>query len=210
RVLAAAQALGLDPKRVVIVLYQHVTLMKDGVEQKGSKSAGTAVALHEVIDEVGMDACRFMLLTRTVDSKILFDLTLAKEQSDKNPVYYVQYAHARIASILRKAGEVLTTVELPAEPDVQLLKHPTELALIRKMLELPVIIEQAVRDLAPHHLTYYAQDLAGAFSLFYRDCKVVDAEQPGMTAARLQLCRAAKITLARTLELMGMSAPESM
>jgi arginyl-tRNA synthetase len=210
RVLAAAKALGLDPARVSILIYQHVTLLKDGVEQKGSKSAGTAVALHEVIDEVGMDACRFMLLTRTVDSKLLFDLTLAKEQSDKNPVYYVQYAHARIASILRKAAEVLSAVELPTEPDAQLLKHPAELALIRKMLELPVIIEQAVRDLAPHHLTYYAQDLASTFSTFYRDCKVVDAEQPALTAARLQLCRAAKITLARTLELMGMSAPESM
>ena len=210
RVLAAAKALGLDPARVSILLYQHVTLMKDGVEQRGSKSAGTAVALHDVIDDVGSDAIRFMLLTRTVDSKLLFDLTLAKEQSDKNPVYYVQYAHARIASILRKTSEALATVELPLEPDVQLLKHPAELALIRKMLELPVIIDQAVRDLAPHHLTYYAQDLASTFSTFYRDCKVVDAEQPAMTAARLQLCRAAKLTLARTLELMGMSAPEAM
>jgi arginyl-tRNA synthetase len=210
RVLAAAKALGLDPARVNILLYQHVTLMKDGVEQRGSKSAGTAVALHDVIDDVGADAIRFMLLTRTVDSKLLFDLSLAKEQSDKNPVYYVQYAHARIASILRKAAEALAAVELPPVPDVQLLQHPAELALIRKMLELPVIIEQAVRDLAPHHMTYYAHDLASTFSIFYRDCKVVDAEQPAMTAARLQLCRAAKITLARTLELMGMSAPESM
>jgi arginyl-tRNA synthetase len=210
RVLAATKALGLDPACVSILLYQHVTLMKDGVEQRGSKSAGTAVALHDVIDDVGADAIRFMLLTRTVDSKLLFDLTLAKEQSDKNPVYYVQYAHARIASILRKASEALAAVELPQVPDVQLLKHPAELALIRKMLELPVIIDQAVRDLAPHHLTYYAQDLASTFSQFYRDCKVVDAEQPALTAARLQLCRAAKITLARTLELMGMSAPEAM
>ena len=208
--LAAAKALGLDPARVSILLYQLVTIMKDGVEQRGSKSAGTAVALHDVIDDVGADAIRFMLLTRTIDSKIMFDLTLAKEHSDKNPVYYVQYAHARIASILRKADEVLSAVELPTEPDVQLLTHPAELALIRKMLELPVIIEQAVRDLAPHHLTYYAQDLASTFSIFYRDCKVVDAEAPALTAARLQLCRAAKITLARTLELMGMSAPESM
>ena len=119
-------------------------------------------------------------------------------------------AHARIASILRKANEALAAVELPQVPDVQLLKHPAELALIRKMLELPVIIDQAVRDLAPHHLTYYAQDLASVFSQFYRDCKVVDADAPVLTAARLQLCRAAKLTLARTLELMGMSAPEAM
>jgi arginyl-tRNA synthetase len=210
RVLAATKALGLDPARVSILLYQLITIMKDGVEQRGSKSAGNAVALHDVIDDVGADAIRFMLLTRAIDSKIMFDLTLAKEHSDKNPVYYVQYAHARIASILRKASEVLAAVELPEVPDVQLLTHPAELALIRKMLELPVVIEQAVRDLAPHHLTYYAQDLASTFSTFYRDCKVVDAEAPALTAARLQLCRATKSVLARTLQLMGMTTPESM
>jgi arginyl-tRNA synthetase len=149
-----------------------------------------------------------MLLTRTIVSKIVLDLDLAKEQSEKNPVYYVQYAHARIASILRKATDV--GLATSAHGDARLLVHPAELALIRKMLELPVIIEQAVRDLAPHHLTYYAQDLASTFSLFYRDCKVVDAAAPDLTTARLQLCRAAKLTLARTLELMGMSAPESM
>ena len=210
RVLAAAKALGLDPKRVGILLYQLVTVMKDGVEQRGSKSAGNAVALHDVIEDVGADAVRFMLLTRTIDSKLLFDLTLAKEHSDKNPVYYVQYAHARIASILRLAAERLASVTLPSEPDLQLLTHPAEFALIRKMLELPVVIDQAVRDLAPHHLTYYAQDLGSAFSQFYRDCKVVDADAPALSAARLQLCYAAKITLARTLALMGMSAPEAM
>ncbi len=210
RVLAATKALGLDPTRVSILLYQLITIIKDGVEQRGSKSAGNAVALHDVIDDVGSDAIRFMLLTRAIDSKIMFDLTLAKEHSDKNPVYYVQYAHARIASILRKASEVLGAVELPEVPDVQLLTHPAEFALIRKMLELPVIIEQAVRDLAPHHLTYYAQDLASTFSIFYRDCKVVAAEAPALTAARLQLCRAAKSVLAHTLQLMGMTTPESM
>jgi arginyl-tRNA synthetase len=210
RVLAAAKALGLDPRRVSILLYQLVTVMKDGVEQRGSKSAGNAVALHDVIEDVGGDAVRFMLLTRTVDSKLLFDLTLAREHSDKNPVFYVQYAHARLASILRTAAERLANVVLPEPPAVRLLTHPAELALIRKMLELPVVIDQAVRDLAPHHLTYYAQDLASTFSIFYRDCKVVDADAPALTAARLQLCRAAKITLARTLELMGMNAPESM
>jgi arginyl-tRNA synthetase len=208
RVLAVTKALGLDPSRVEILLYQLVTVMKDGVEQRGSKSAGNAVALHDVIDEVGADACRFMLLTRTIDSKLIFDLTLAKEQSDKNPVYYVQYAHARIASILRKAAEV--GVPIDARGDTRLLTHPSELVLIRKMLELPLVIEQSVRDLAPHHLTYYAQDLASAFSAFYRDCKVVDPAAPDLTTARLMLCHTAKMTLARVLGLMGMSAPESM
>jgi arginyl-tRNA synthetase len=210
RMHAIRQVYGLKPEQLVIVLYQLVTLMRGGEEVRQSKRAGEFITLDELIDEIGPDPIRFMLLTRTIDSKIVLDLDLAKEQSEKNPVYYVQYAHARLASILRKAAEALATVELPQVPDVQLLKHPAELALIRKMLELPVIIDQAVRDLAPHHLTYYAQDLASTFSIFYRDCKVVDAEQPALTAARLQLCRAAKITLARTLELMGMSAPEAM
>jgi arginyl-tRNA synthetase len=209
RVLAVAKALGLDTQRISILIYRHITIMKDGVEQRSSKSAGNAVALHEVIDEVGADVCRFMLLTRSIDHKLLFDLTLAKEQSDKNPVFYVQYAHARIASIIRKADRDLAGVTLPAA-NVSLLTQPAELALIRKMLELPVVIELAARDLAPHHLTYYAQELGSTFSAFYRDCKVVDAEDLSLTSARLQLCQAAKITLARVLNLMGMSAPESM
>jgi arginyl-tRNA synthetase len=210
RMYAIRQVYDLKPEQLVIVLYQLVTLLRGGEEVRQSKRTGDFITLDELIDEIGPDPIRFMLLTRTIDSKIVLDLDLAKEHSEKNPVYYVQYAHARIASILRKASEALAAVELPQLPDARLLTHPAELALIRKMLELPVIIEQAVRDLAPHHLTYYAQDLASTFSTFYRDCKVVDAETPALTAARLQLCRAAQITLARTLELMGMSAPESM
>ncbi len=210
RIHAIQKALGIPDGHLKVLLYQLVTITRGGEEVRQSKRTGDFLTLDEVVDEIGPDAIRFMLLTRSVDSKIALDLDLAKEQSEKNPVYYVQYAHARIASILRKATEVLKEVDLPEEPEVQLLKHPAELALIRKMLELPVIIEQAVRDYAPHHLTYYAQDLASTFSIFYRDCKVVDAAAPDLTTARLALCRAAKLTLARTLELMGMSAPESM
>jgi arginyl-tRNA synthetase len=210
RMHAIRQVYGLKPEQLVIVLYQLVTLLRGGEEVRQSKRTGDFITLDELIDEIGPDPIRFMLLTRTVDSKIVLDLDLVKEHSDKNPVYYVQYAHARIASILRKASEVLAEVDMPEEPDVKALRHPAELALIRKMLELPVIIDQAARDLAPHHLTYYAQDLASTFSIFYRDCKVVDAAAPELTTARLALCRAAKLTLARTLELMGMSAPEAM
>jgi len=200
---------GIEASRLKIVLYQLVNITRGGEEVRQSKRSGDFLTLDEVIDEIGSDAIRFMLLTRTVDSKLTLDLDLAKEQSDKNPVYYVQYAHARIASIVRKADRDLSDLKLP-QANVQLLMHPAELTLIRKMLELPVVIELAARDLAPHHLTYYAQELGSTFSAFYRDCKVVDAEAPALTSARLQLCNAAKITLARVLNLMGMSAPESM
>jgi arginyl-tRNA synthetase len=206
---AIRQVYGLDADRLKIVIYQLVNITRGGEEVRQSKRSGDFLTLDEVIDEIGSDAIRFMLLTRSVDSKITLDLDLAKEQSDKNPVFYVQYAHARIASIVRKADRDLANATLPTV-DVSLLTHTAELTLIRKILELPVVIELAARDLAPHHLTYYAQELGSTFSAFYRDCKVVDAEALPLTAARLQLCNAAKITLARVLNLMGMSAPESM
>jgi arginyl-tRNA synthetase len=156
-----------------------------------------------------------MLLTCTVDATIDFDLALAVEQSDKNPVYYVQYAHARIASILRHAASLGWEVEKAG--DVSLLTHESELALIRKMLDLQETIALAVggasdapSQLAPHYLTVYAKELATLFHAFYRDCRVVDADQPELTQARLTLVRAARNVLARVLHLMGMSAPERM
>jgi arginyl-tRNA synthetase len=208
RVKAAAKALGLDPERVVIVLYQLVNLKRGGEDVRMSKRRGEFVTLREVLDEVGPDPIRFMLLTATADSTLEFDLTLAVEQSDKNPVYYVQYAHARIASILRHAADLGWDTEAPAS--VSLLTHESELALIRKMLELPEIVMQAAVQLAPHHLTFYAKDLASTFHAFYRDCRVVDAEAPDLTCTRLMLVRAAKLVLARVLGLMGMSTPERM
>ena len=149
-----------------------------------------------------------MLLTCTVDATIDFDLDLAVEQSDKNPVYYVQYAHARIASILRFAAE--QGWDLDAGGNISLLTHTSELALIRKMLEFPEIVAQAAVQMAPHHLTFYAQELAAVFHAFYRDCRVVDPEAPEQTQARLLLVQAARLTLARALELLGVSAPDRM
>jgi arginyl-tRNA synthetase len=135
------------------------------------------------------------------------DLALATKQSSENPVYYVQYGHARIASIFRRAEEEGAKME---GGDVALLTHPTELALIREMLRLREVIAHAAETLGPHTLSYYAQELASAFHAFYRDCKVVMPEEPNMTAARLKLVKAAKISLANTLRLMGMSTPERM
>ncbi len=211
RVLAVARALGLDPSKVVIVLYQLVTLKRGGELVRMSKRAGEFITLREVIDEVGSDAIRFTLLTRSADSTMDFDLKLAQEQSSENPVYYVQYAHARIASILKKARSEGFGEE---GGDVSLLVTPGDLSLIRKMLELREIVAKCAVDLSPHHLAHYAQDLAATFHAFYRDCRVVSSlpasRDADMTKARLKLVRAAKTVLARTLHLMGMNAPESM
>jgi len=213
RMKAMMQGLDLDPERLTLIIYQLVTIKLGGEDLRLSKRAGTLVELRELIDQVGADAVRFTLLARAADSQMEFDVDLAKEQSDRNPVFYIQYAHARIASILRQAKDRNLLKE---RGDVALLTHPAELALIRKMVELSEVIEKAATHLAPHHLTYYAQDLAATFSLFYRDCRVLPRRsgEPGvtaeMTAARLQLVQAAKIILARSLHLMGMDAPERM
>ncbi len=209
RMKAVMRALGLDPERLTLIIYQLVTLRRGGEVVRLSKRSGEIITLREVIDEVGSDAVRFFLLARAADSQMDFDLDLAREQSAENPVYYIQYAHARIASILRYAQEQGLD---SAGGDVSLLRHPMELSLIRKMLLLPEIVEQVALELAPHHLAYYAQELASAFHLFYRDCRVVssDPADAELSKARLKLARAAKIVLAKTLHLMGMTAPERM
>jgi arginyl-tRNA synthetase len=208
RVKAAAKALGLDPDRVEVVLYQMVNLKRGAEDVRMSKRAGEFVTLRELIDEVGPDPIRFLLLTRTVDATIDFDLDLAVEQSEKNPVYYVQYAHARISSILRYAAERGWALDEPG--DVSLLTHESEQALIRKMLELPEVVAHAAEQRAPHRLTFYAQELASDFHAFYRDCRVVAEEAPERTRARLMLVRAAQLTLAQALGLLGVTAPEQM
>jgi len=210
RVRAAAKALGLDPDRLVFILYQLVTLWRGGEEVRMSKRSGEFVTLRDLLEEVGADPIRFMLLARTADAPVDFDLDLAVEQSERNPVYYVQYAHARIASILRHARERGWSLDEPA--DLSLLRHPSERALIGKMLELPEVIEQAAARLSPHFLPFYAQELAAAFHIFYRDCRVVSSNpaDAGLTRARLRLVQAVKAVLARVLHLMGMTAPERM
>ncbi len=209
RMYAMMRALGLDPKRLSIIVYQLVTLKRKGEIVRLSKRTGDIITLREVLEDVGTDAVRFFLLSRAAESQMDFDLELAKEHSNENPVYYIQYAHARISSILRVAQE--RGLELDGG-DVSLLSHPMELALIRRMLMLPEIIELAATNLAPHHLAAYALDLASQFHVFYRDCRVVSStpEDYELTQARLKLVRAAKIVLAKTLRLMGMSAPEQM
>jgi arginyl-tRNA synthetase len=206
RMKAVVDALGIDPARLEIIVHQMVTLRRGNEVVKISKRSGDIITLRELIDEVGVDACRFFFLARTADSQMDFDLELAKKQSADNPVYYVQYAHARIASILRLAED---SGIRDMDGDVSLLTSESELTLIRKMLLLPETVETIAQTLEPHHLTYYAQDLATAFHAFYKNCRVVTGDK-AMTGARLKLVKAAKLVLGRTLNLMGMNAPDKM
>jgi arginyl-tRNA synthetase len=206
RMKAAVRALGIDPERLIIIICQLVTLRRGEEIIRVSKRSGDIITLREVIDEVGSDACRFFFLARSADSQMDFDLELAKKQSEENPVYYVQYAHARIASILRLAKQ--REIDY-SQGDVSLLSTDPELTLIRQLILLPEIIELVATTLQPHHLPYYAQDLATAFHSFYKQCRVVSDDE-ALTKARLKLVRASQFVLAKTLHLMSMTAPESM
>lgn len=206
RMKAVASAFGIVPERLQVIISQLVTLRRGDELVRVSKRSGDIITLREVVEEVGADACRFFFLSRSADSQMDFDLELAKKQSADNPVYYVQYAHARIASILRLAKE--RDINFP-DGDVSLLTTEPELSLIRKMLLLPEIIEMVSTTYEPHHLTYYAQDLATVFHGFYTQCRVVSDNQ-ALTKARLKLVMAAKLVLAKTLNLMGMTAPDKM
>ena len=206
RMKAVLRALGCDPEQLKVIICQLVTLRRGEEIVKVSKRSGDIVTLQEVIEEVGPDPCRFIFLSRSADSQMDFDMELAKKQSADNPVYYVQYAHARIASILRLAKQR----EIDhSQGDVSLLTSEPELAIIRRLILFPEIVERVAATLEPHHLPYYAQDLATVFHSFYKQCRVV-SEDEALTRARLKLVKASQIVLAKVLRLMGMSAPEKM
>jgi arginyl-tRNA synthetase len=209
RVRGAAQALGYDPAAVEIVLYQWVSLTRAGAAIAMSKRAGTFVTLDELLDEVGADATRFTLLSRSNDSPMEFDIELVKRQTLDNPVYYVQYGHARIASILRLAEQRSIALRPVDEVDLGTLAIEPELDLLRRIADLPDEIRQAADLRAPHRLTHYAQDLAARFHRFYTECRVI-TDDDELTQARLWLCTAAKQGMANVLGLLGVSAPERM
>ena len=209
RLKAVVEALGASPDRLTLLLNQMVTLRRGDELVRLSKRSGEIVTLRELVDEVGPDACRFFFLARSADSQMEFDLELAKQESSENPVYYVQYAHARIASILKIAGE--RGIDY-SDGDVSLLTHEAELALVRKALQLPEVVEMMALSLEPHHLPHYAGELATAFHWFYQKCRVisgVDGEET-ITKARLKLVDAARVALARCLRLMDVDAPSQM
>jgi arginyl-tRNA synthetase len=212
RMKAAYAALGGDPDELDLLIMQLVHLVSSGDRAQMSKRAGEFVTLEELIDEIGVDAARWYLLARSHDTTVDLDLDLAREQSSENPVYYVQYAHARIASLLAKAGaervsEAISSASAVA--DVQAL-HPSERALINELLAFPGEITESAERRAPHRLTAYALALAQTFTAFYRDCQVVGAEPQALESLRIALSLAAMRTIGTSLELLGIEAPERM
>ena len=212
RTKAATEAVGGPAGGLEMLLYQLVHLRRGEERVRMSKRTGELVTLRELVEEVGRDVTRYFMLQRSADAQMDFDLELATSQDPKqNPVSYVQYAHARCASILRNAAaEGLHPAQDGLEGDVQLLSDPLEFALIDAMLRLPELVEMMAAKLEPHHLTTYALELAQQFTQFYGACRVVDVEAPELSRARLKLTRAAQIVLARSLQLMGVSAPDEM
>jgi arginyl-tRNA synthetase len=209
RVRGAASALGHDPDALEMILYQWVSLVRDGEAVAMSKRGGTFVTLDDLLDEIGTDAARFLLLSRSGDSPIEIDLELAARQTMDNPVFYVQYAHARIASMLRTAAERGVEAGDLADADLSLLATEAEVDLMRRIAELPGEVLVAADLRAPHRIVHHVQAVAAAFHRFYADCRVV-GEAPPLAAARLWLARAAKVAIANALGIVGVAAPESM
>lgn len=203
RIKAAAESLGFKKEKVEIIIMQLVRLFEKGQEVRMSKRSGVYVTLDELINEVGLDAARFFFLTKSPGTHLNFNLDLAREKSEKNPVYYVQYAHARICSILNKAEKKIIY------GNYGLLKEPSELELIKELIRFPEIVEDTAKDYQVQRIPQYVIDLATTFHRFYKDCWVI-SEDKQLTKARLSLITATKIVLKNTLDLMGISAPEKM
>jgi arginyl-tRNA synthetase len=211
RLRAGIAALGHDPARLEVLLGQLVTLRRGGEVVRASKRTGDYVDLAEVIDEVGPDVTRLIFLLQSIDTPQTFDLDAVREQSMSNPVYYVQYAHARIASIGRVAAERGVVRRPLDDVDLSVLRSPAELDLLRPLEDLPDTVRNASESRAPHLISVWVRDFAGRFHFFYRDCSVLGPDvSPEVTQARLWLVEAARVGLAVALDLLGVSAPESM
>ncbi len=209
RMKGAMEALGIDPDRLDVVLMQLVRLYRKGNLVRMSKRTGTTISLDELIEEVGKDAARFFFVMRSPDSHLDFDMELAKQQSQENPVYYVQYAHARICSIFRQAkaaGVLMSAVE---EIDASLLIEEEEIELLRKLADFPEEIKISARTLAPHRIARYVMDLAGLFHSFYNHHRVLNDNQ-SLQDARLLLMETTRITIKNALQILGVTAPEQM
>ena len=207
RVKAAMTALGYDADKLKILLLQMVSLYRGGELVKMSKRTGESITLRELMEEVGTDAARYFFLMRSIDSQLDFDLDLAKKQSSENPVYYIQYAHARICSIFRQAQE--NNLNLDGEIKFSMLVTSSEISLINKIFEYPDEVERAAANFAPQMIAKYAYDLAAEFHGFYRDCRILGVDEE-LAKARLALIKVAAHTIKHALNLLGVSAPETM
>ena len=208
RLLGAVEALGFDRDKVRIMLSGHVTLTRAGIAVKSSKRTGDIVTLDELVEDVGVDASRYTFQTRSLEAPLEFDLDAVTRQDPENPVYYVQYAHARICSILRRARE--ENLDLGAAPPLERLgEHPSEDALMRKLASYEEVVPDAANAFAPQKIAHFAEELAAVFAAFYRDCRVITEDQQ-LSLARVALCIATKAVLSDALGLLGVSAPERM
>ncbi|HUJ90156.1 MAG TPA: DALR anticodon-binding domain-containing protein, partial [Syntrophorhabdales bacterium] len=209
RLKASIEALGKDKESLKVILIQFVTLLRDGKPVGMSTRAGQFTTLREVMDEVGRDASRFFFLMRKSDAHLEFDLDLAKKTSNENPVYYVQYAHARIESIFRLAREEGIDLAIGSEADVSLLVLPEETELIKGILRFYTVIEGGARSLEPHRLTFYLVELVGSFHSYYNKVRVLKNEM-NLTKARLMLLSVLQRVIRSGLEMLGVSAPDRM
>jgi arginyl-tRNA synthetase len=208
RMHAAIQALGYDRDALEVEIIQLVHLYKNGEKMKMSKRTGKAVTMRDLVDEVGLDATRYFFAMRSSDTHLDFDLDLAVSESNENPVYYAQYAHARISSILRQGEEQGVTVDAGA--DLSGIDSEKEIDLLKKLGEFPQAVTEAAVKRVPHRITNYIFELASTFHSFYNAEKVLDSDNPERTKARLALVRAVQITMKNALSLIGVSAPEKM
>ena len=208
RLKSALTALGVNADKLDVVLMQMVRLVRNGETVKLSKRSGKAITLVTLLDEIPIDAARFFFNMREANSQFEFDLDLAVEQSSKNPVYYVQYAHARICSLI--ANLKSESVEYTQDTDLSLLKEPSEIELIRHIAELPNTVNASARTYDPAKITKYSIELATLFHRFYDSCSVKNAETPQLRLARLALCISVKQVLENTLEILKIDAPEKM
>lgn len=209
RIKSVVQAFGVDPARLKVLLVQFVTLLENGVPKSMSTRSGEFITLREVLDEVGKDACRFMFLTRKSDSHLDFDLEVAKQQTQENPVYYVQYAHARLASILRNAKENGLMGDSDNHPNLSLLNTTEDIDIMKHLALFPEVIEESAINFEPHRISYYLTELAGLFHVYYTKHRFLDDDN-GVMYARLLLANAIKQVLKNGLQLLGVTAPEKM
>jgi len=209
-VLAGVKALGYDSEKIKVIIHQMVTFVQDGKPVKMSKRLDNVYYMDDLLDDIGVDVTQFFYVMRGANTHLEFDIALAKEQSDKNPVFYLQYAYARISGILRNAKEVFPGFEGSAEGDISLLKTPEEMGLIKILSIFPDVVESAATTFEPHKVITYLNEVAENYHRFYHNNRVINAEEKELSLARLSLCEASRIVLKNGFDIIGISAPERM